>query len=118
MGKNPARIRSTDIRKVMLAEKDGGTWFRRHFLILMTACIIENSGNGYVNPMVIDYFEDTDSVKKLNWCQYVINSLIEHALDWMKSKSRPFQGPMIFLMVRCIIIKHCIFIDDYICVKF
>lgn len=100
VGKDPTWIRTTDIRDVMLREIDGGVWFRRHFLILLTACLIENSGNGYVNPMLIEYFEDVATLRNLNWCQYVHDCLIEYSTTWTKAKNSPFKGPLLFLMVN------------------
>lgn len=49
VGNDPTRIRTTDIREVMLREIDGGVWFRRHFLILMSL-----SPSTYIFSAVID----------------------------------------------------------------
>lgn len=99
VGKDPSRICTLDISEVMLREKNGGLWFRRHFLILMIACPIEISGNGYVNRMLIEYLEDVDDVRNLNWCQYVHDSLIEHSTIWTKAISSSFKCHLLYLMV-------------------
>ncbi|RAL47742.1 hypothetical protein DM860_012367 [Cuscuta australis] len=55
--------------------------------------------HGYVNALVLDHLRDVGRVPKLNWCQYVLDKLIENKLKWEKKKKQLFSGPLLFLMV-------------------
>nr|GMC77854.1 uncharacterized protein LOC109179738 isoform X2 [Ipomoea batatas] len=55
--------------------------------------------NRYVHQHVIPNLEDTLEVANLNWCPYVIHSLIVTQAAWMSRKTQKFIGPLLFLTV-------------------
>ncbi|KAH6780504.1 hypothetical protein C2S52_011741 [Perilla frutescens var. hirtella] len=81
----------------MLEQREGGEWFKRQFLVLLTTCLIECFGNGYLSPQIMDNLNDIDKVSELNWCQYVIRSLTKHTSHWQKKKKNYYTGPTLFL---------------------
>ncbi|KAH6798821.1 Rhodanese/Cell cycle control phosphatase superfamily protein [Perilla frutescens var. frutescens] len=76
---------------------EGGEWFKRQFLVLVTSCLIESFGNGYISPQIMDSLGDIDRVSELNWCQYVIRCLTKHTSHWQKNKKNYYTGPTLFL---------------------
>ncbi|VFQ95891.1 unnamed protein product [Cuscuta campestris] len=90
---------TTGIVEKMLQCTDGGEWFVRHFVTLIVSVLVDRTSHGYVNALVLDHLRDVGRVPKLNWCQYVLDKLIENKLKWEKKKKQLFSGPLLFLMV-------------------
>ncbi|KAH6761356.1 hypothetical protein C2S51_018305 [Perilla frutescens var. frutescens] len=95
--KKNGRIVASDVAKKMIELKDGGVWFKRHFVLLLIACLIEHPGNGYITPQIMSNLEDMSKVHELEWCEYVMRSLVKHKLEWEKNKMKYFTGPILFL---------------------
>ncbi|KAH6828184.1 hypothetical protein C2S53_015943 [Perilla frutescens var. hirtella] len=95
--KNCKRIRASYVADDMIDEGNGGLWFKRQFLVLVTSCLIERIGNCYMSPQILDTFQDVDSVSELNWCGYVIKCLIEHTRKWQANKCKNYTGPSLFI---------------------
>ncbi|KAH6827467.1 hypothetical protein C2S53_002504 [Perilla frutescens var. hirtella] len=91
------RIRPIDISADIKKEANGGLWFKRQFLVLLTCCLIESLGNSYVSPQILDFFEDINNVVNLNWCGYVIKCLIDHTMVWKNNKLKHYTGPTLFI---------------------
>ncbi|KAL3617183.1 hypothetical protein CASFOL_038930 [Castilleja foliolosa] len=73
-------------------------WFKRMFLILMTTCLVECLGNGYVSTQIIANFEDVDNARTLNWGQYMKRCLVDQTIHWQKNKHTYYTGPILFLL--------------------
>ncbi|KAH6805128.1 hypothetical protein C2S51_029959 [Perilla frutescens var. frutescens] len=93
------RIMTKHVRVAMMNDKDGGDKFKMNFLVLLTSCMIENSVNGYVSPLLLNYMDKLDSIHEMDWCDYVVRSLITHKVIWEKNMSNDFGGPIVFLTV-------------------
>lgn len=93
------KISPTVLSIKMLQETDGGAWFKRYFLLLMAACMIEGSSSGYIQPRLLVNFEDITKVKDFNWCSYVLKVLVDQKGKWALSKKNHFLGPISFLLV-------------------
>ncbi|GER41648.1 E3 ubiquitin-protein ligase [Striga asiatica] len=110
--KDKKKILPTDVSAQMLSNQDGGLWFIRHFLILLTSCLIETSGTGYILPQIMSHFSNTSAARHLNWCDYVLECLVNHHLTWAKNKKKSFNGPIFFLMMfyvdRVVIYKRIV----------
>lgn len=83
----------------MLSDVEGGEMFRKIFLILFDTILINPSGDGYLTTQIEEVIDDIDNVKDYNWCGYVIDSLLHAHKVWAKDKSKPFTGPVSFLVV-------------------
>ncbi|VFQ77925.1 unnamed protein product [Cuscuta campestris] len=93
------KITPHDVVEKMLQCTDGGEWFVRHFVTLIMSVLVDSTSHGYVNALVMDHLRAVGRVPKLNWCQYVLDKLIENKLRWEKKKKQLFGGPVLFLMV-------------------
>ena len=88
-----------DIAILMLNEVDGGDQFKRLFLVLMEYCFIETPADGPVIPKILHILDDLSIIHEYNWCEYVINVLLDVHNRWLNSSSRYYTGPIVFLMV-------------------
>ncbi|VFQ84475.1 unnamed protein product [Cuscuta campestris] len=93
------KITPHDVVEKMLQCTDGGEWFVRHFVTLIMSVLVDSTSHGNVNALVMDHLRDVGRVPKLNWCQYVLDKLIENKLRWEKKTKQLFGGPVLFLMV-------------------
>nr|GLL21437.1 uncharacterized protein LOC109179738 isoform X2 [Ipomoea trifida] len=72
---------------------DGGECFIRNYALLVVSTVVRTMQNGYVYQHVIPNLEDTLEIGNLNWCQYVIYSLIATQPAWKAKKTpRPKGG--------------------------
>ncbi|KAH6787520.1 hypothetical protein C2S52_007072 [Perilla frutescens var. hirtella] len=91
------RIVMNDVRVKMMDDSDGGDMFKMNFLVLVTASLVENAVNGYISPHLMNYMDKLDTIADLDWCEYVVRSLIEHKVIWDKNKSNYFGGSTLFI---------------------
>nr|GMC92141.1 uncharacterized protein LOC109191529 [Ipomoea batatas] len=97
-------------RKMIEVDVDD-PWFKCHFALLVMSVLIDPMVNGYVNQNYIDHFLDVGNIPNLNWCQMVINALINSKQVWMKSTDKLYGGPIFFLTVfyvDCVVLFRCI----------
>lgn len=103
-----------DVAEVMLKREDGDTWFKRHFIILLTASLIENTKTGYIFPHTIDCLGDIDRVCEWNWCEYLLRRLVSSKVIWEEDRNKAFIGPALFLLVWNFILNiFCILMWQY-----
>ncbi|KAL3646700.1 hypothetical protein CASFOL_009244 [Castilleja foliolosa] len=67
--------------------RDGDVWFKRLFLIAMSACLMDVASNGYVSTGIMGNFEDPDNAVNLDWGEFVIRCLVDHIITWKKNKT-------------------------------
>lgn len=93
------KIGQKDIVEKMLGDKEGGGWFKRHFVMLLVSSLIENSSHGYVNPEIMQHLGNLDKVKGMDWCTYTLDCLARTKRSWENNKHKAFLGSALFLMV-------------------
>ncbi|KAH6773815.1 hypothetical protein C2S51_012219 [Perilla frutescens var. frutescens] len=93
----PNRIRAIDVCIKMLEDREGGVWFKKHFLVLLSFGLIESYGNSYVPSYILDCFEDVDRASEFNWCAHVLKCLIEQTATWKQNTNKYFTGPTLFI---------------------
>ncbi|RAL38221.1 hypothetical protein DM860_017426 [Cuscuta australis] len=93
------KITPNDVVEKMLECTEGGEWFVRHFVTLIVSVLVDSTSHGYVNALVMDNLRDVGRVPRLDWCQYVLDKLIENKLKWEKNKKQLFSGPLLFILV-------------------
>ncbi|KAH6775547.1 hypothetical protein C2S52_013108 [Perilla frutescens var. hirtella] len=93
------RIKLKMVYDKMMKDVDGGDVFKMNFVVLVTACLIESNINGYAAAPMLRYMdtEGLKSIHELDWCEYVIRSLIEHKRMWQANKTKSFGGPILFI---------------------
>ncbi|KAL3653260.1 hypothetical protein CASFOL_002941 [Castilleja foliolosa] len=90
---------ATSVIESMLARTDGDVWFKRLFLIAMSACLMDVASNGYVSTGIMGNFENPDNAVNLNWGEFLIRCLVDHTITWKKNKTDKFyMGPILFLL--------------------
>lgn len=110
IGKQKNKILPSDVVTAMLAEGDGGDWFRRLFLILVESCLYENAADGYIKPKIMDILRDTSQIRHHNWCEHMITVLLRSHERWLANKTNKFTGPSVFIAV-CEINVPCISVN-------
>nr|GMD12659.1 uncharacterized protein LOC109150699 isoform X5 [Ipomoea batatas] len=81
----------------LLTLKDGGVWFKRHFCVVVVSSLIASVSNGYANQRTVHMFREVNKIKDLDWCGYLLRSLVATRRCWVQDKSRKFMGPLLFL---------------------
>nr|GMD54674.1 uncharacterized protein LOC109189836 [Ipomoea batatas] len=92
-------ITPTMISKKMESLLDGGGWFRHHFTTLMVSTLIRCMNNGYAYQNIFDDLEVVENIKDLNWCRFVLDSLVETRALWVQDQKQRYIGPLLFLTV-------------------
>ncbi|CAH9104033.1 unnamed protein product [Cuscuta europaea] len=93
------RIKPTQVCDKMLKCTSGGPWFKRHFIVLMVSLLLDNTANGYANPLILSNLVNVVRIREMNWCEYVMTTLIEKKHVWEKNDTKSFTGPLLFLML-------------------
>nr|GME18463.1 uncharacterized protein LOC109167340 [Ipomoea batatas] len=83
----------------MLNCEDGGEWFKRFFMVLVSSMFIESPQNGSLETQVLYYLDNVSNIPCMNWCSFVMNALMETSAEWLKKRSEYFPGPLLFLLV-------------------
>lgn len=60
---------------------------------------MENNSHGYVTPNMMEYLEDVDKVKDMDWCSYTLECLLLNKKAWDSEKRKGFMGSALFLTV-------------------
>ena len=55
--------------------------------------------NGNINSDILTFLSDVDKIKDLNWCKYILDSLVKAKLFWEERQTHSFPGSLLFLMV-------------------
>ncbi|CAH9094183.1 unnamed protein product, partial [Cuscuta europaea] len=95
--KDEYKISPSDVSTEMLSYKEGGEWFSRHFIVFVVSLLLDNTQNGYVNPMIVSHLNEVEKIKEIDWCDHVLNCLIDSKVSWEKKKDKAFTGPLLFL---------------------
>ncbi|KAL9677126.1 hypothetical protein QQ045_005353 [Rhodiola kirilowii] len=75
-------------------------WFMMQFVILFCTTMVGAIKNGACNLTILHAFDSTLEIGELDWCEFVVNKLIESKKHWSKSNGGWFSGPLTFLAVR------------------
>jgi len=81
---------------------DVGPDFLRNMYVYIISGVIWSGGSDIVYDDSLPYLQEVDKVDQLNWCEYVIDKLIESKLKWKMGK--PFCGPILFLVVSILLL--------------
>ncbi|XP_019199530.1 PREDICTED: uncharacterized protein LOC109193148 isoform X2 [Ipomoea nil] len=90
-------VTASQIADKVIAEVDGGVWFKRHFSMLVVSTLVSCMSNGYANQMYFHCFDDVAHIRDLNWCQLLLDSLVETQDAWKSGRHKCFVGPAEFV---------------------
>ncbi|XP_019154223.1 PREDICTED: uncharacterized protein LOC109150699 isoform X5 [Ipomoea nil] len=80
-----------------LSLKEGGVWFKRHFCVVVASTLVASTLNSYANQKTVHMFKDVRMIKDLDWCGYLLSSLVNTHDSWTQNTARKFPGPLLFL---------------------
>ncbi|XP_057794321.1 uncharacterized protein LOC131010679 isoform X2 [Salvia miltiorrhiza] len=93
------QIKITLLLERMVNDRDGGTWFKRNFMIAMGFSLIESCPNGQVQPYLLRTLEDVRTLRKWNWGGFVLKTLVDQKRNWLNNARTVFVGPTLFLLL-------------------
>ncbi|XP_057805365.1 uncharacterized protein LOC131020520 [Salvia miltiorrhiza] len=96
---NRDKIKIGLVLNEMVRCKNGGTWFKRHFMIAMCFSLFESFSNGTVHPHILYTLFDVDNLDKWDWAEYMLRSLVENRDTWNGNESKMYIGPSLFLVL-------------------
>lgn len=99
VNKQRGRITVKALATLLLNLRDGGVWFQRHFCIVVVTSLVASVSNGYVNQQIVHMFRDVNKIKDLDWCGYLLRSLVAAHGFWKQDKTSKVTGPLTFLTV-------------------
>ena len=73
--------------------------FKIDFLVLAVNSMMKTSQNLHCHYKFLHSIQDCDEIKELNWCKYVLQSLISTVPEWKQNTKGFFKGPLPFLLV-------------------
>ncbi|XP_019158791.1 PREDICTED: uncharacterized protein LOC109155623 isoform X2 [Ipomoea nil] len=76
---------------------DGGSWFKIHFSVVVMTLLVASTPNGYANQKTVHVLSSVDTIQDLDWCGYLLRSLVTTHQSWTEASSRIFTGPLLFL---------------------
>ncbi|XP_057775413.1 uncharacterized protein LOC130994385 [Salvia miltiorrhiza] len=96
---NRDKIKIGLVLNEMVRCKNGGIWFKRHFMIAMCFSLFESFSNGTVHPHILSTLFDVENLEKWDWAEYMIRSLVENRETWGGYDSKMYIGPSLFLVL-------------------
>ncbi|XP_057803563.1 uncharacterized protein LOC131018886 [Salvia miltiorrhiza] len=93
------KIKIGAVLNEMVNSRDGGTWFKRHFMIAMAFSLIESTASGTVHPYIFRCLTNLHELSQWNWGEYVLRTLIDHKRSWLVDQTKVFPGPTLFLVL-------------------
>ncbi|XP_042038175.1 uncharacterized protein LOC121784058 [Salvia splendens] len=97
-GKGRFKMTPKDIPHLMMQEVNGGDFFKKLFMFLLENALIETPADGHCKPKILNFVDDVDDIKNLNWCGYVLSVLEATFPTWANRQSVNFSGPIYFLV--------------------
>ncbi|KAL1549438.1 hypothetical protein AAHA92_17543 [Salvia divinorum] len=92
-------LKPEDIESIMMKEVDGGDYFKKLSMLLVEYCFIKAPADGFVRPKILKLIEDVSEIINYDWFGYLLFVLLTAHERWIKSKSRYYTGPHVFLVV-------------------
>ena len=95
----PGNVNHKLVEELMLAESEGGLWFKRMFMVLLESALIETSTCGMIKSKIGHIIENLDNAKNVNWCLCTLSVLKFAMENWSKREKNAFAGPLPFLLI-------------------
>ena len=96
-GKETKRHFSTLVAKLIMEEKRSGWLFKINFLVLFFSTFAEANLSNTVNLKFLHLLNNEDDIRKLDWCTYIIETLIKTKRSWKRDGF--YNGPILLLLV-------------------
>ena len=99
-------------------DKERGTDFKVHFVLFVLGALLCPTMKFFVKRSFLHLVEDIDSIKKMNWVEFVLSFLV-HGIEEFKMKQESgVCGCLLFLMVMSLYIIYIIVNFKFVIIKF
>lgn len=98
------RIRLTDLKEFIEKDIESGRSFIINFLVAFVTIMINGPAMGTCNQKFLENIKEDVSVKDLDWCGFLIESLKQSKRNFKMDRSSQFAGPVAFLVLLYL---HC-----------
>uniref|UniRef100_A0A7N0UNC6 Uncharacterized protein n=1 Tax=Kalanchoe fedtschenkoi TaxID=63787 RepID=A0A7N0UNC6_KALFE len=78
----------TSVMEKIAGSRKPNKWFYFDFLVLFTSTIVEGMKNGFANQKILNFINDPNEAKQMNWCQYVLDSLQAGKVKWIENRKK------------------------------
>ncbi|XP_042014818.1 uncharacterized protein LOC121762870 [Salvia splendens] len=97
-GKGRFKMSPKDISHLMMQKVKGGDVFKKLYMFMVENVLIETPADGHCKPKILNFIDDVDEIRHLNWCGYVLSVLEATYPSWANRQSVNFSGPIYFLV--------------------
>ena len=94
-GRLPLVMLENQIRE----DKEGGNDFKVRFVLFVLGALLCPTMKLFVNRSFLHLVEDIDSIKKMNWAEFVLSYLVHGIEEFKKKQQSGVCGCLLFLMV-------------------
>ena len=94
-GRLPLVMLENQIRE----DKEGGNDFKVRFVLFVLGALLCPTMKLFVNRSFLHIVEDIDSIKKMNWAEFVLSYLVHGIEEFKKKQQSGVCGCLLFLMV-------------------
>lgn len=98
---NYSALRPKHVRESMVKSDGGGLQFVQNFLVIFDTALVNSQTSGCVTQNLVRSIDSVETVRRYNWCEYVLTSLTTSKLKLGDDGEGIFTGPSLFLVVRC-----------------
>uniref|UniRef100_A0A803M844 Uncharacterized protein n=1 Tax=Chenopodium quinoa TaxID=63459 RepID=A0A803M844_CHEQI len=96
---NSPSIKIGEPKEFLKEHNSAGLMFKRNFVVLCVSTLMDGKQNVNINSDILTFLSDADKIKDLNWCKYILDSLVKAKLFWEERQTRFFPGSLLFLML-------------------
>uniref|UniRef100_A0A803LJK4 Uncharacterized protein n=1 Tax=Chenopodium quinoa TaxID=63459 RepID=A0A803LJK4_CHEQI len=96
---NSLSIKIGELKEFLKEHNSAGLMFKRKFVVLCVSTLMDGKQNVNINSDILTFLPDVDKIKDLNWCKYILDSLVKAKLFWEERQTRSFPGSLLFLML-------------------
>uniref|UniRef100_A0A803M2P8 Uncharacterized protein n=1 Tax=Chenopodium quinoa TaxID=63459 RepID=A0A803M2P8_CHEQI len=79
---NPLSIKIGELKEFLKEHNSAGLMFKRNFVVLCVSTLMDGKQNVNINSDILTFLSDVDKIKDLNWCKYILDSLVKAKLFW------------------------------------
>ncbi|GJY85503.1 hypothetical protein Tco_0499529 [Tanacetum coccineum] len=91
------KINISQLESFLCTLSDADWLFDIGFLSLFFSIFGQGNKDGTINERLIPYLEETDKIHQMDWCSYVLDSLVKECTSF--STSDKFSGPVLLLVL-------------------
>ena len=99
-------------------DKEGGNNFKVHFVLFVLGALLCPTMKLFMKRSFLHLVEDIDSIKKMNWAQFVLSYLVHGTEKFKRKQQSGVSGCLLFLMVMSLYIIYIIVNFEFVIIKF